>query len=670
MTCPPIRSIFLPVAVALVLLAPGFVSAQPRPSASQSLEAWIAYVEKLLPNEPAGFTDTLANDLAKATEAIDHWGAQVASYQDARTAESVTGTTRQLLESKQRIDSVLDASFALRGKFAEPDSEKLDRQRIRNYLRTTSRLIDLSGRLRYLLSDALNLVSSRFATTLISRMQLVDLMLEYRSSIGATATIGFLFDEPSASRIQAPTTSDALKAKLLQLVAASGQMSLLPQVVRFIDQPNLPAPLVILAAETIREVGLPQEPRADTPADLPEPVILASELQAYLAEIDVGKLTADQRQRHSELMNWLAKIAKEGASESGYRLGSFDVQPGDWLLMRNPSPYNLFTDLSPGLFTHVGVVTLEKGADGIRRMVVVDIPEHGNKMPATNVEIFVQRTLHYTFLRHPDQAVARAMAEAARSIIGNETEFDLNFRTERVTALRAQPLAGQKIRTYCAGVLLLCALQSTAPREQFFPLPEFAASGHTAENLHRMGMTFGDDFISPTGALFSPHLTLVGRREPMYDPRREVEEAVFDHFANQMMDQELKPATALFDALRLKLAEASQKNPTLAEALAKAAGIGADDLVAAAKAAAVIETLDEVAFGTSRKYGEAREALRSASAPANAAATNATYLARHADLSQALQQGRITPRQLRLALVKYYIQEGQREIDRRFFTGK
>jgi hypothetical protein len=49
--------------------------------------------------------------------------------------------------------------------------------------------------------------------------------------------------------------------------------------------------------------------------------------------------------------------------------------------MRNPSPYNLFTDLSPGLFTHVGVITAETGSDGIRRMVVVDLPERGERMP-------------------------------------------------------------------------------------------------------------------------------------------------------------------------------------------------------------------------------------------------------------------------------------------------
>ena len=54
--------------------------------------------------------------------------------------------------------------------------------------------------------------------------------------------------------------------------------------------------------------------------------------------------------------------------------------------MRNPSPYNLFTDISPGLFTHVGVVASETGDDGVARIVLVDLPERGSRMPATKVD--------------------------------------------------------------------------------------------------------------------------------------------------------------------------------------------------------------------------------------------------------------------------------------------
>jgi hypothetical protein len=351
------------------------------------------------------------------------------------------------------------------------------------------------------------------------------------------------------------------------------------------------------------------------------------------------------------------------------------VQPGDWLLMRNPSPYNLFTDLSPGLFTHVGVVTTEQGADGIRRMVLVDLQEQG-RMSTINIEIFVQRSLHYVFLRHPDPVVARQMAEAARSVIGNETEFDLNFRTERVLELAHQPLAGKKIRTYCAGLLLLCALQTPVDRHEFFPVIEYAAGGQTTENLALLGMSFGKDFVSPTGALYSSKMQLVGRREPMYEPRRQIEEAVYDYFASGLVDKKLDPAPELFDSLRFKVAAAARHSPLLAQALASASGINADaDLLAAARAAAVLETLDEVAQRTSTEFDRARNAVRREASetrnlPPAAAEAEARLRREHAQLVQQWEADTLSPRNLRIKLVDYYIAQGRQEVDRQFFTGK
>ncbi len=79
-------------------------------------------------------------------------------------------------------------------------------------------------------------------------------------------------------------------------------------------------------------------------------------------------------------------------------------------------------------------------------------------MPATSVEVYLRRTLHYVFLRHDDPQAARKMGETAAAVIGNPTEFDLNFRTSRVIELKGKPLTGEKICTYCAGLLVpLCA---------------------------------------------------------------------------------------------------------------------------------------------------------------------------------------------------------------------
>ena len=138
-----------------------------------------------------------------------------------------------------------------------------------------------------------------------------------------------------------------------------------------------------------------------------------------------------------------------------------------------------------------------------------------------------------------------ALCATAASLIGNETQFDMTFRTDRVTDRHGQELKGKKIHTYCAGLLLLCALESGRSREEFFPIAEYPAGGKAVANLQQLGITFGADFISPTGALFSPQLEIVGRREPTYDPRREVEEAVFDHFARQLVVKDLKPAPRL-----------------------------------------------------------------------------------------------------------------------------
>ena len=419
----------------------------------------------------------------------------------------------------------------------------------------------------------------------------------------------------------------------------------------------------------------PHERQAETGA-LALHVIHGLELLERLEQLDASKLEADLATRHAELLAWLRLRRDQGVTEDHFRLGSFDVRPGDWLLMRNPSPYNLFTDLSPGLFTHVGIVCAEIGADAQRRFVLVDLPERGQRVPATNVETYVLRTLNYVFLRDPDETAARQLSQAALSTIGNASQFDLNFRTQRVLDLAHQDLAGKMIHTYCAGFLLLCALQTDVDRHEYFPIPEFPAGGRTVENLAQLGLTFGEDFISPTGAMFSRRLHLVGRREPMYDPRREVEEAVFDHFANCLVDRVLVPAPNLAQALRLKLAEAAEHNPLLAQALAQAAGVNADmDLVAGAKAAAVVETLDEVAFGASADFMEARDWLQSGpleeyqgDLTPDELSSARKFLKRHAQLYQKLLANQLSPRQLRQELVKYYLQSGRAEIERRFFS--
>lgn len=669
-------------------------AADPRDTA---LEGWLTELERALPREPRAFSPEANERLAKAAAAIEQWGALAAWVEKSNSTQTLA-SVRRLLAAKSRVDRLLDAALESRRQFAALDRDSLERDALRAYLTTTSQLIDLSGRLRYLQVDLLNAALPRLSRQPADFARLLDLLIAERSTVGAYLLSQQLL-QPAAPQQppQQPETPRGLRTlrqritanrpvvnepnpgvseKLLELARVAPDTALLPQLADALDDGRLSPDMTIAVAETIRRIGLPQEPRPGTTDENEIPPITPRELYDYVSRVPEARVSGPWRGRRRELLAWLGKIAREGITEGRYRIGSFEVQPGDWLLMRNPSPYNLFTDLSPGLFTHVGVVALERGSDGIQRMVLVDLPERGSNIPATNVETYVMRTLHYCFLRHPDPQVAAAMGQAAAEVIGNESQFDLNFRTDRVAALAEGSLKGKKVHTYCAGLLLLCALKSEAPREEFFPIAEFPAGGRTTANLAQLGLSIGDNFISPTGAIFSQKLQLVGRREPMYDPRREVEEAIFDHFAQLLATQTLAPSPNLFQALRLKMAEAAKDNPLLAQALAKAAQVNAEtDLVSAAKAAAVVETLDEIAYSCSGDCLDARDSLRAgpletmsaAGYDAQDIAAAKAYRGRHADLYDKLRQNSITPRRLRIGLVDYYITLGKNELERRFF---
>ncbi|HUY36786.1 MAG TPA: hypothetical protein VMV69_28895 [Pirellulales bacterium] len=674
----PFRAGFVRVVVSLVaglLLAAGMRAADAAPGQSDVLELWLRELERSVPREAATYSATTPAAVVKAVAAVEKWAAEWASFKQARTPAEVYDVTRRLLAAKTRVDELLDVAFDLRRQFSTLPAGVEQREAARGYLRTTSHLIDLSGRLRYLHVDALSLAVPKLMARADDRERLIDLLITERSSVGATIVAEYVFGSDASPT--AAVADPAVAKKLLELIAVTGERSLLPWVVALLDGDAVPVELAIKAAEVIRRIGLPQDPRPETTEPLPPPAVTAERLHKLLSRIEVSSLTGELARRHAELLAWLAVRRGEGLADESYRLGTFDVRPGDWMLMRNPSPYNQFTDLSPGLFTHVGVVTLERAADGIQRMVIVDLPERGSRIPATNVDAYVQRTLHYCFLRHPDPAVARPLAKAARDMIGNESQFDLNFLTSRVLDLKGQPLAGRKIHTYCAGLLMVCALQTPADRNEFFPIADGPAGGMTSENLAKLGLSIGKDFISPTGALFSPKLEVVGRREAMYDPGRQVEEAIFDHFAHLLATRPLVPSPDWFQSLRLKLAEASTRNPLLAQAIAQAAKVSTDtDLVSAAKAAAVVETLDEIAFGASAEFLDARDILRSGSeqeliadgADADELNEVRIYRRRHGSLYDRWRRGQASPRQLRVELVDHYVRWGKAELERRFFS--
>lgn len=642
------------------------------------LDSALAAIHAVADRSAAELATLDTEALADQATLADRAAAEITRPQPVTSADDTLSRLLEVLDAKSQVDLALQRLLERRTQFDSIEPPEVQLDAARQFLKACQILIDLSGRLRYTLRDAIDGAAFDLQAEPLPIQRLLELLADQKSEIGALVMTPLLFAPAADENDRLLPHVDSHRARVLRLIAATGCVDALPSVARFLHERASSPELMLLAAQTIRQIGLPQDPRPGQDDTLPAPEITARQLHAIVTKIDPARLSPQDAEERTELLAWLDRRMREGVTDDSYRIGSYEVRPGDWLLMRNPSPYNRFTNLSPGLFTHVGVVAAETGTDGIRRIVVVDLPERGSHMPATNVETFLQRTLHYAFLRHDDPRCGRTMGRVATSVIGNETQFDLNFRTDRVRELKGQPLAGQPIHTYCAGLLLLCAQETSASRDEIFPLPETVAPGRTADNLQKLGLSVGDDFVSPTGAIFSSHMQIVGRRAPMYEPTRDIEEAVFDHFALSLETKELFPSNTWYQSMRLRLAQAAQVTPLLGRVLARANDISPEtDLVAAARAAAVVETLDEIAYGSSGSFLDARDALQSGSlaelrelgVPRDDLDRVIELRRRHADLYERWQRGDISPRELRIELVDYYSRQGRGELDARFFRG-
>ena len=631
----------------------------------------------------------------RAERYADYFALETARLEQC-AEKAVVGICRELLDRDAEIESNVDAVLKLRTAFHDLPRADPQRQRIRDYLSICERLIKLNGKLHYLQRDAFDAATYRLANRFDELRELMRLLAERRSVPGA-AMLAFVLDEPDPSTGLKPYP-DALRMEALQLMGAARSVDSLPVLSEFVRRESVRPELKLYALEVMREIGVPQEPHPlQDPSIQPPPVTpgkllelarqiqLSSEPTANGANGDgvngdgvngdgVNGDGVNGTRRLQAMIQWLEQRVRRGVTGDSFRVGRLEVKEGDWFLMRNPSPFNRFTDIAPGLFTHVGIVTALTDDRGVRRFVVTDVPERGDHVPATNVDAYVKAPLHFLFLRHEDDRVNRVIAKAAAETIGNPSQFDLLFRTDRVAQWKGKSLQDVTVHTYCAGYLLLCAQQTGLPRTEFFPVSEYSPSEQCQKNLAVLGLRLGVNYISPTGPLFSRQHKIVGGRKPFYSPSREVQAAVFDYFGEQMTNAVLTPAPDLVQSLRAKVAGLSRYNPWLARALAKANNVSPRmDLEAAAKAAAVIETLDEIANGASEEYRFARLVLANseeelADLPAEELERSIAFRKRHADLDRRVERGEISPRELRLALVSYYSKKGKDALDRRFFS--
>lgn len=629
-----------------------------------------------IPQDAAEHNLETAQKIKQLVPQVESWLVEINSLADSESEKNIFASVERILEANETLNTAIANLYKQRVNFAKIEDATNQHFAVRGFLETVTALINLSGRIRYYCVDFFTDIGYLLEDYPEKHEALVDIFTEHKNSVGAITSLRFLADNLSDS--SASGFPDHLKGKILQLVRVTRDLQTLPILADILKNQNIDPELAIFMVDTIRHIGLPQFSRPGTDETLTPPIVDGEDIFKILSNMDGKKLSPTDQRRYQQLNRWISTHNKQGVVDDEFQFGAMKVREGDWLLMKNPSPYNRFTDLYPGLFTHVGVITTEIAEDGKRRFVVVDLPEIGNTIPATPVDKFIERTLDFVVLRHQDIDVQKTMGKVASSIIGNKSKFDLNFRTTEIEKLKGQNVEEKLIEGYCAGLLLLCAQETGKPLKDFFSLEEHPAGGNTLRNLAQLNVSMPDQFLSPTGPLFSSKFEVVYRCKTTYSPRREIEQAVYDHFAEQMRDGHLTPSKTWYHTLRLNLAQAVKTNPALGKALANAAGVNENiDLVAAAKLGAVVETLDLIAKKASSNYRNVRRAFRIDAldniepGPKGDKLFDAIVQRRrqHADLFVRWEAGVLTPRELRIALVNYYIDQGCKQLDGRFFYG-
>ena len=632
--------------ITLLLLACPVVAAPP------------AKVLRLLPATPQDCTTKQASLFAKAAR---NWIDRAANEEpeDDSAKAQLKNVDNWLLWQRQ-VDRGLNQWLDRAGELSKLDASAARTQAVQAYLQMCQSLIDLSGRLRYVSRDVVQ--STAEELDLADYRKLINLVGTHRSSAATDVLTYALFDPDEKGREPYPA---AIKHRILDLVAKANRIELLDAVAEYVMEKNQSPGLIVHATEVIRQLGLPQDPHPSHPSWVAKPSITAAKLHQVVVGLKVTQSAL--RVRQENLIQWLKQRMQRGVLGNEFRLGNMILREGDWFLMKNPSPYNEFTNIAPGLFSHVGVVATTTTKEGIRRFVIVDLPERGSTVPAINVDAYLERTLHYAFVRHPNKAIGRQLGAAAASLIGRPSQFDLTFKTSRVEAVRGKLKQMKRVNTYCAGFLLLCAQETNAPLHHFFPIVERTADGHCAANLKKLGINFGKNFVSPTGPLFSQTLKRVGMREPTYGPLRDIKDQIYAHFCRQMKATKIRPTPTTLQRVRQNIANLSKFNPWLAKALAKASNVSAHmDLAAAAKAAAVIETLDGIAKHSTDEFFASKDAI-SESESDSLSEIPARFRAIHKRLFMRWRNDELTPRDLRVALVNYYAAWGKAQLEKRFF---
>lgn len=635
----------------------------------------IEQLERAIPRRGDSWDAACVRTVAEAAFALDAWAAEQAWPARATAASppndaEVVARLVRLVEAIARVDRCVESVVDLRGGFVGPGADDERLLRAGQYLSLLATLNQVQGRLRYMLHEAIENATYSLDARQPSFDLLLETLLRQRSRIGAEVMTYMLFDpDPSGPVRPFPASR---KSECLRLLSACGSTETLDDLGQFLNEPNVSPELMIEAISAIRQIGLPQDPRRGASLDEPIPSVYAAQLREILSRLVIPAETTELQQQRDDLLSWATQRAQLGVTGETFRWGSNQLRGGDWILVSQTSSLRCVTNLSPGVFTRAGVVTEDTGGDRKRRFLVVALPEQADQVEATNVDVFLSQASSFLILRHTDPEVARHMSAAARELIGNESQFDPLLNAERVAPRSGQPLRGQLVHASSGGLLLLCGQAARRSREELFPILEQPAGGYLVTNLQQLGIAIGPHIVTPTGALFSTSMQIVGRGDPHYEPADEIAQAICDHGIHRLCDERWTVSPVMKQTLARHLIQVSRSTPWLSRALTRARDESAHrDLESAAQATALLDIIE----ATARRNAEACVAAVAALQPptednsgdAVRLPSEARLGSRHQALFADWRAGKLNPWQLRSELVEYYIQAGCQQLDQLFF---
>ncbi|QDV55760.1 hypothetical protein [Rosistilla oblonga] len=633
-------------------------AAQPATARELVLPEVPANWQTLAQSDPAALQDQLTSVLEAQWDAVE-----IDADDDAA---SLLAKADQIFALNAATRQHIDALWTLSGQIGAAADSPEARPAAAAFLKTISAWVDFSGRLRYATREQTRQTVRRLSRPDVGR--LISAAERHRVGIVAPAIAFVLVQPPPGSR--ARPFDDATRRQLLRLIQSTHEIDATASLYQFLRWPHTPDWLQLHLLNTLRSIGISQASLTDSDRLSP------AELLDAVQQMPTETLSVDDRQLRIDLLAWLARLADKGVSGPTFRWGPVEIQAGDWVLQRNPSPYNRFTDLSPGLFTHVGIAAEVTDDAGVRRIVIVDLPETGTKIEADTADEFVSTSLHWIVLRHRDPKSAAAMGRVAAKLAGRTSEFDLTFNTALVHEQRGiVDRPDEAVRTYCAGFLALCAQEAGVSWEQLFPLVERPINDRCGENLKSLGLTM-TEFLSPSGPLFSPDMQIVGARPPMYAPDNQIREAVYDQFARRISERKFQMHETSAQRLRQQLAELSSDYSWVRAALAQVNDVSpAMDLVVAGRVATIVENLDAIADKQSEAFSDAMTLVSGQRVPAKASPEEAARLTEvlaqlksdHPQWFADAAAGKLSNRQLQQLLTRFYSEQGQASVDAMFF---